>query len=236
MSPRRFSRTVIAALLGSLALSAPAFAHGDHVPAPSPESEAAAQAAERLGPASDRHLNVESLRDLRPIRHRPRAATQRPGSFAAGKQIDLKLLVLSADGHEPTFAWWKQALRDSGVPYDTLVATQAADITAATLRAGTDHGRYDAIVLADGALAYSPAPGTWASALSADEWSTLADYEREFGVRELDAYAFPQPAYGLVSPADGGDMGGVTGQLTAAGLTVFPELAGPLPIDRWSWG
>ncbi|MCW2989862.1 MAG: hypothetical protein JWM73_456, partial [Solirubrobacterales bacterium] len=155
----------------------------------------------------------------------------------AGKALDMKLLLLSADGTEPTFHWWRDALTKEGVPFDTFIASTTPDLTAAQLRASVDHGRYQGIVLATGALAYSPDGGfTWASALSGDEWATLQAYEQEFGVREVDAYAYPQPAYGLEPGAAGSDMSGVQAHVAAAGDAVFSDLVGPVPVDQWSWG
>ena len=48
-----------------------------------------------------------------------------------GQRYDMKVLVISADGNEPTFPAWVDALEREGVPYDTMVATSAA----------ADHGR-----------------------------------------------------------------------------------------------
>ena len=37
-----------------------------------------------------------------------------------GQRVDLKVLLISADGSEPGFGAWKAALDREGVPYDTV--------------------------------------------------------------------------------------------------------------------
>ena len=49
-----------------------------------------------------------------------RAAT--PNDPQPGQRIDLKVLLISADGTEAGFGAWKAALDREGVPYDTIVA------------------------------------------------------------------------------------------------------------------
>ncbi|MFL5844958.1 MAG: LamG-like jellyroll fold domain-containing protein [Solirubrobacteraceae bacterium] len=246
MSPNR-PFAVLTALLAGFAVAAPARA-ADVANADARPDAAAAEvvrAGHRLGPSPDRHIDVARIRRIasRPTRT---ASARRTASLAAtaetppavgGKALDLKLLLVSADGTEPTFHWWRDALTKQGVPFDTLIAATAPDLTADALRAGLDHGRYQGVVLATGGLAYSPDGGfTWASALSGAEWATLQDYEREFGVREVDAYAYPQPVYGLEAGAAGSDMSGVQAHVSAGGGDVFSALVGPVPVDQWSWG
>src|SRR5207249_3339672 len=86
-----------------------------------------------------------------------------------------------------------------GTPYDVLNATTGPPLTEAALEIAPDHGRYYAVILDVGALGTQTS-----SALSDDEWTTLANYEAEFAVRRAALYAFPSDAYGLVPLDDEG--------------------------------
>lgn len=256
--PRTSPITALIAVLASLALAAPALAGQPAGDArPGIDGADVVKAGMALGPSPDRHLDVAEIRGIeakvtpsttttsagktaakRFAKTRTAAATvSEPSALPAGKSVDLKVLLLSADGNEPTYHWWRDAMTKEGVPFDTIIGATAPDITAAQLRADLDHGRYQAIVLASGGLAYSPDGGfSWTSALDADEWAVLQAYEDEFNVREVDAYAYPQPAFGLEAGAAGGDMSGTQAQVTAGGAPVFADLVGPVPVDQWSWG
>lgn len=150
-------------------------------------------------------------------------------------RVDLRVLLLSADGSEPSLAAWQAALAREGVPYDTIVATSAEPITAETLAKAPDHARYQAVVLATGGLYQCGAQGCF-SALDIAEWQALDAFQARFGIRRVTAYAYPTPEYGLAYPFHSGDLAGTTPSLTAAGKVAFPELKGPVPIDVGSWG
>ena len=84
-----------------------------------------------------------------------------------------------------------------------------------TLSSGTT-GNFNAVVISG-----SPTDFT-STALTA-----LDTYEADFGVRQIDGYMFPDPNLG-VTDLTSADVSGTTATLTAAGLTAFPELAGPV--------
>jgi hypothetical protein len=149
-------------------------------------------------------------------------------------RVDLKVLVVSADGTEPTFGLWKSTLEKAGVPYDSLLAADEP-LTMDRLVAGPSHARYQAVVLATGNLAYFDG-ASWASAFTPEEWATLHEYESSFGIRQISAFAYPGPEYGLEYPSASGDLGGQTASVTQAGAAVLPYLVGPVPIDHGSWG
>src|SRR5213592_1667848 len=76
------------------------------------------------------------------------------------QRVDLKVLILSATGHEPTTDAWEAALRNEGVPFETKVASPghqpySADTFADTLPDGTAHAKYEAVILASGGLLYA---------------------------------------------------------------------------------
>jgi hypothetical protein len=154
------------------------------------------------------------------------------------QRIDVKVLLVSADGTEPAFGAWKAELAREGVPYDALVAyngqTRADTLTDARLADYADnHAHYDAVILATGDLGHNVNnPGgtvSYLSALSDAEWAALAKFERTFGIRQLSDYTAPSPAHGLNTVA-GATQDGNVGTLTAAGKAAFPYLKGPVPI------
>ncbi|MGI4849409.1 MAG: hypothetical protein ACRYGK_14910, partial [Janthinobacterium lividum] len=81
------------------------------------------------------------LMALLPLRSRAETATS----------IDIKLLVISADGTEPVFAGIQATLKQIGIPFETLIATQASTpFSASTLSNGQGAGRYQGIILTTG--------------------------------------------------------------------------------------
>jgi hypothetical protein len=161
-----------------------------------------------------------------------------PARVLPTQRIDVKVLLISADGTEPGFGAWKAELAREGVPYDAFVAYNGAN-RAATLTDdvladyGANHARYDAVILATGDLGHNIANAnattSYLSALSDTEWATLAKFERTFGIRRLSDYTAPSPAHGL-NTVGGATQDGNVGTLTAAGKAAFPYLKGPVPI------
>ncbi len=84
-----------------------------------------------------------------------------------------------------------------------------------------DHGRYNGIVL-----------GTHASSLG--DLTPVYAYERRFGVRQVNGFEFPNPSVGL-NYAGSNLEGPFTAQLTTAGQGAFNYLAGPVPLDRYTF-
>ncbi|MDA0161522.1 hypothetical protein OM076_14695 [Solirubrobacter ginsenosidimutans] len=168
----------------------------------------------------------------------PVALAAPPVQVAPGQTVDLKVLLISADGSEPGFGAWKAELDREGVPYDTLQAytgqTKTATLTDARLADyGADHARYQAVILASGDLGHNVTnPGGTISYLSAftdAEWAMLAKFERTFGIRRLSDYTAPGPAHGL-NTVGGTSQDGVMANLTPAGKAAFPYLKGPVQI------
>jgi hypothetical protein len=161
-----------------------------------------------------------------------------PNRIAPGQRVDVKVLLVSADGTEPGFGAWKAELTREGVPYDTFVAYQGATRTAtltddklADYAAG--HAMYSAVILSTGdlgrAVANPDATTSYLSALTDGEWTALAKLERTFGIRQLSDYTAPTPGHGLTT-VGGAAQDGITGTLTDAGRAAFPYLKGPVPI------
>ena len=165
-------------------------------------------------------------------------AASPPTRLGPGQRIDVRVLLLSADGTEPGFGAWKAELTREGVPFDTFVAyngaTRAATLTDDKLADyNADHAKYSAVIASTGDLGRSvtnsDATISYLSALTDAEWATLAKFERTFGIRRISDYTAPGPAHGLAT-AGGAAQDGLTGTLTAAGRAAFPYLKGPVPI------
>src|SRR3954451_11266960 len=163
------------------------------------------------------------------------AAPNRP---APGQRLDVRVLLLSADGTEPGFGAWKAELAREGVPYDTFVAytgaARSATLTDDKLADyATDHAHYSAVILSTGDLGHSvtnaDATTSYLSAVGDAEWASLARFERTFGIRQLSDYTAPGPAHGLAT-VGGAAQDGTNGTLTAAGRAAFPYLKGTVPI------
>jgi hypothetical protein len=108
--------------------------------------------------------------------------------------IDMKLLVISADGNEPVFSAITSTLEHIGIPYDAMIAKDEL-LTAARLCSitGTSgRGRYQGILLTTGNLAFfNTDSGNWESAFTTEEWSRLWQYEAKYRVRQVTLYTFP---------------------------------------------
>ncbi len=108
------------------------------------------------------------------------------------KPVDMKLLVLSGDGSESSFAAIKLFLNYMGVPYDTaLLAKQPLPALFNETK-----GLYQGIVIATGALAYQD-NGAWKAALTPEIWAKLDAYCRDYRVRLASYYTFPEARFGM---------------------------------------
>ncbi|HEX4805913.1 MAG TPA: hypothetical protein VFU94_08430 [Conexibacter sp.] len=159
---------------------------------------------------------------------------------SAAQRIDMKVLLLGASGAEPSFLGWQAELRREGVPFDQLIAAPGhAPITAATLSqtpaGGIEEARYEAVIVAVGQLPRCEAGGC-VSALAPEEWAALNAYETTFHVRQLTAYAFPNPELGLNYPTTSGPLDGDEATVTSAGQSVLPYLNGTVQIGAGTWG
>ena len=168
----------------------------------------------------------------------PVALAADPVRVAPSQRVDLKVLLLSADGTQPGLGAWKAALDREGIPYDVLQIYTGQTRTAPTLTDatfadyGANHAKYQAVIVETGDLGHFVTnPGgttSFLSALSDAEWATLAKFERSFGIRRLSDFTAATAAHGL-TPAGGAAQDGQVGLLTAGGArrVPVPEGAGP---------
>ena len=139
--------------------------------------------------------------------------------------VNMRLLVISADGNETVLPAIRETLDYIGTPYDVHIATQPGLLTAAMLSDGACFGRYQGIILTTGELGHS-VNGQWAgSALSAAEWTTLQQYEANFKIRQASWFTFPQPQFGYGPGFEvNTHFTPVAATLTAEGAAVFSYL------------
>lgn len=183
-----------------------------------------------LGGAGAVLVSVLALAMLNPV----------PASAETPKSINMKLLLISADGNEPVLSGMKATLDQIGVPYDVLIAT-TTQFSAQTLSDGAGAGRYQGIILTTGNLGYESG-SNFVSAFSAPQWQALWDYEATFKVRQVTLYTYPAgdpDNYGL-NLYGGVDTTSspVFANVTAAGKTVFSYLnaANPVKItNAWTY-
>ena len=149
-----------------------------------------------------------------------------------GDTVDLRVLLIGAPGGatDPNTAAWAAGLTSQGVAYtevDAAGTLGSATISLPALTSSTTHGLYNGVVLAG-----KPAD------FAAGQLSALFGYESTFGIRQIDGDFVPNGTVGLnaVTDADSGaSISGTTATLTAAGLTTFASLNGPVPVDTGSF-
>lgn len=143
------------------------------------------------------------------------------------KPVDLKLLILATDGKEAGLSALREFLEYSGTPFD--VVKLAAGEPLPQLSQG-DQGRYQGIILTLGNLGFCNPDCR--SALDPDGWARLDAYTRDFGVRTLSYYTFPEPRYGLSYTAgvSTSDEAPLTAEFTAAAEPVFRDLRTSSPV------
>ena len=155
--------------------------------------------------------------------------TSKPASGMFKRALNMKLLVLSADGTEPSFTAITFFLDHLGIPYDAVVLTKTQ---LPPLNDGIQ-GFYQGIVLATGNLSFSDG-ASWAPALNAEGWASLDAYQRDYGVRAVSYFTYPEARYGLAPAGTGVSYtSAAPGKLavTKGGSTLFPYL---MPGNRLS--
>ena len=149
--------------------------------------------------------------------------------------LDLKVLVIAADGTEADLPAIEQALNYLGTPYSVYQAVNSPNGLTPDKLANGCHGYYQGIILTDGLLSYFNG-STYVSALSQQEWTNLWAYQATMGVRLLSWYTFPTADYGY-QPVSGVIDTSTTPLnigLTSAGQAAFSYITGgaSLPIQN----
>jgi len=114
---------------------------------------------------------------------------------AVGTSVQSTVLVLARDTASAYSAW--SGLKGYAIPYQVVLVPQAG-VTLPTLYSGTT-GNYGAIViLSEVSYDYGGATG-FASALTTAQWTSLYQYQTDFGVRMVRLDVFPGPAFGATA-------------------------------------
>ncbi len=147
---------------------------------------------------------------------------------AAVRPLEMKLLVLSADGTEPSFDAMTNLLDHLAVPYQPVILRNQP-LPALSVNG---QGKYQGIVLSTGSLTYYNGT-SYVSALSAADWLAIETYMRDYNVRLASFYTFPEARYGLtytsaLSPTDA-SPGNVA--MTAEGKAIFTYLNHSSPVN-----
>ena len=117
--------------------------------------------------------------------------TVKPKAAAAPRTVDMKMLVVTVDGTEPSYTAMTTFLKAIGVPYTAVIAkTQPLPVLNDAVK-----GFYQGIILITGNLGICDP--TCRSALSATDWALLDQYAVNFGVRTISYYTFPEARYGM---------------------------------------
>ena len=144
----------------------------------------------------------------------------------ASQTVDLRVLVIDDDS--PSIEALQSQMTVEGVPFTAVPMSSATRpaVTAAYLSNG-DHAFYQAVIL----------PSYSGGGLSAAELTALRSFEATFGVREVDAYNWANPAVGLNYATVLGDLpAGTVATATAAGLANgFQYLNGPVTFSAGSY-
>jgi hypothetical protein len=148
---------------------------------------------------------------------------------APNQRVDLRTLLLGANGDEPGLLAWQQELRRQGAAFDTILTNQSAPITADTLAVGTTRAKYQLVIVADDLVPLTLDPA---------ERAALQSFEAAFGIRQIDAFVFPSAEEGLVYSGQAGTLRdlGTEATLTPEGRTVFPYLSGRMTFDGGAYG
>ncbi|MBY0492695.1 MAG: hypothetical protein K2Y23_00650 [Cyanobacteria bacterium] len=145
--------------------------------------------------------------------------------------VNMRLLVISANGGETVLPAIRETLDYLGTPYDLHIASGPSVLTAATLESAPCQGRYQGIILTTGELGYFNSEGAWGSALTADEWTALRQYEATYKVRQATWYTYPTPQFGYnIGYAVDTGLTPITAAFTAEGAKVFSYLNTTTPV------
>lgn len=133
----------------------------------------------------------------------------------------MKLLLIAAVETEPSYQSLRSFLDTLSIPYEVYLAAKPGATLPPLSDATTGKGNYQGILLASGNLGVCDP--NCRSALSVEDWTALDNYSRDFGVRTVSYYTFPEPRYGIAG------TGFVTTDVTPASIAFAPAAAPIFP-------
>lgn len=113
---------------------------------------------------------------------------------AVGATVDTTVLIFARDDYSASTA--SSGLEGYGIPYQTVIVPRDG-ITLPSLTSSATEGRYGGIIVM-GAVSYDY-DGSWRSALTDAQWSTIHEYQTDFHVRLARIDEFPGPAFGKIN-------------------------------------
>lgn len=108
-----------------------------------------------------------------------------------GATVDTTVLIFARDEYSASTA--SSGLEGYGIPFQTVLVPKAG-IDLPALTSSETQGRYGGIIVM-GAVSYDY-DGSWESAITADQWDTIHEYQKDFHVRMVRTDEFPGPSFG----------------------------------------
>lgn len=106
--------------------------------------------------------------------------------------VSSKVLVIARDAVSAYSAW--SGLNDRGIPYQTLIVPSAG-IALPALNSSETQGNFGLIVVLS-EVSYSYPGVGYQSALTADQWQTIYNYQASFRVRLVRLDSYPSATFG----------------------------------------
>ncbi|MCC6590540.1 MAG: hypothetical protein IT168_27860 [Bryobacterales bacterium] len=147
------------------------------------------------------------------------------------RPLQMKLLVLAGDGTEPGLSAIRSFLDSMGVPYEAVITKTQAMPALST----NNVGNYQGIILTTGNLSYYNG-SAWVSGLTADQWTALDTYQKDYKVRAVSYYTWPEARYGLEYVSSTGNTSNIS--FTTAAAAVFPYVNRNNPVsveNSWTY-
>lgn len=124
--------------------------------------------------------------------HPGNGTSQKRDITAAATSTRATFLVFARDTASAYSAY--SGLNDYGIPYE-LVIVPATGITLPKLKTSDTMGNYGGFVILS-EVSYKNSAGNWGSAITADQWQAMYDYQTAFGARMVRLDVVPSASSG----------------------------------------
>lgn len=111
--------------------------------------------------------------------------------LVSGATVDSTILIFARDSYSASTV--SSGLEGYGIPYEVVLVPQAG-ITLPALTSSSTAGNYGGIVVV-GAVSYDYS-GSWASAITAAQWTSIYTYQTTFHVRLVRLDEYPGADFG----------------------------------------
>ncbi|KAJ3330958.1 hypothetical protein HDU93_010024, partial [Gonapodya sp. JEL0774] len=143
-----------------------------------------------------------------------------------GFSLTHKVLILTVTPSDSTVELPVTMTLDAyGIPYEVVVVPSTGIAGNLPLVDSSGNPKYSLIVIAQASLNYASL--SWASALTASQWTYLEQYEATYNVRRVTLDDLPQAAHGTATSGGSSDAHTITLNstfATAAGLNTSPQI------------